>query len=179
MTLATWILAAMSAWIPPADADAYRYYQIAHDIAHVAEEHPIYSGRDAVAKTALLMASIASFESQFRADVDDGRVRGDQGLAYGLMQVHLRRGEVLKTRVDGLRIALARMEESFEFCRHVPRLDRLSGYTRGVCVSDMGSRLRIVRAERYWKAHPYADVEDAPDRGLQAKEGAPSREERP
>ena len=85
MSVAAWIYLAMSLWVHPRDQDEHRYYEIAHDIVAAAEEHPLYTGPDAVAKTALLIASVASFESQFRADVDDGRVTGDKGAARCIM----------------------------------------------------------------------------------------------
>ena len=89
----TWLVGAMIAWVPPLhDADRVRYESIARDMVAVAyddQEAPLFAGADGRAKTALLMASIASFESQYRADVDDGRVTGDHGRSFCLMLVQV------------------------------------------------------------------------------------------
>lgn len=154
--LSTWIYLAMVAWVPPQPADTDRYIEIAADIATVAQEAPLYSGADGAAKTALLMASIASFESFYRKDVDSLKVKGDNGAAQCLMQVHPRRGEDLSDRKSCLRIALLRMHESFRMCENLPLSYRLSGYTRGTCSEDKSSAYRISRAVQWWKSHPFA-----------------------
>src|ERR1700733_1517308 len=89
----TWLVGAMLAWVPPQhDTDRVRYESIAKDLVSIAfdaNETPVFTGDNAREKTALLMASIASFESGYRADVDDGRTTGDHGRSYCLMQVQV------------------------------------------------------------------------------------------
>src|SRR5579859_6955591 len=99
-SLVTYLVAAMVAWVPlhahapteaPEDVRA-RYESIAHDAAVVAleqNEAPLFDGPDARAETAVLMLSVASFESSFRKTVDDGVGRGDRGRSYCLMQIHV------------------------------------------------------------------------------------------
>jgi len=159
MTLAAWIFLAMSAWVPPGETDAARYQEIAQDIADVAIEAPLYEGSDGKAKTALLMAAVASFESFYRKDVDSLKVKGDNGAALCLMQVHPRKGEDLSDRKNCLRIALLRMHESFTRCANLPLSYRLSGYTRGSCAEDKSSAYRMYRATRFWKEHPFTGVD--------------------
>src|SRR5260370_42591882 len=98
--LVQYLVAAMVAWVPlhhhlpselPADVHA-RYESIARDLVAVAadeDEAPLFTGPDARVQTAVLMLSVASFESSFRKTVDDGRGLGDRGLSYCLMQIHL------------------------------------------------------------------------------------------
>jgi hypothetical protein len=82
MTLAAYIAAAMLSWSParehvpdlPADTEA-RYALIAGDIAAVAEderEAPLPVGDRSRAQSALVLASVAFFESRFWTWVDDG-----------------------------------------------------------------------------------------------------------
>lgn len=158
--LETWLFFAMSAWVPMSPDLSDHYAAIATDIAEVAHEAPLYDGEDGIAKTALLMASIASFESFYRKDVDSLKVKGDNGAALCIMQVHPRPGEDLSDRKSCLRVALMRMHESFSMCRSLPLEDRLSAYTRGTCAKDKSSEYRVSRAVRYWKAHPYVSGVD-------------------
>jgi hypothetical protein len=85
----TWLVGAMLLWVPPQrDVDRTRYESIAQDLVSVVydeHEQPVFTGDGGRAKTALLMASIASFESGFRADVDDGRTTGDHGRSYRIV----------------------------------------------------------------------------------------------
>src|SRR5262249_4293140 len=95
-TLSAYILSAMIAWMPlkvhhreAEDEARARYQAIAQDIAAVAldeNEPPLFAGEDGRTQTALLVASIASFESHFRADVDAGKARGDNGISWCVMQ---------------------------------------------------------------------------------------------
>jgi len=169
----TWLVGAMIAWVPPAhDADRVRYQSIAHDLAVVAfdeKEPAAFTGSDGRAKTALLMASIASFESQYRADVDDGRTTGDHGRSFCLMQV-----QVVGTTSEGwtgrdltsdrqkcFRAALKRIRISFDWCKDHAIEDRLSGYTSGTCRDGESlSRNRFWRARAYWQRTPFQPPDD-------------------
>lgn len=88
-----------SPWAQAAEHD--RYDAIAHDMAAVVldpAEPPLYAGEAPRAETGLLLASIGSSESQFRADVEAGHCRAnecDGGFAVGLTQIHPGQGIVL------------------------------------------------------------------------------------
>ncbi len=169
----TWLVGAMIAWVPPThDADRVRYESIARDLAAVAfdaNEPSAFAGDDGRAKTALLMASIASFESGYRADVDDGRVTGDHGRSFCLMQV-----QVVGTTSEGwtghdltsdrkkcFRAALKRIRISFDWCKAHAIEDRLAGYTSGLCRDNESlSRNRFWRARAYWTHTPFSPPDD-------------------
>jgi len=99
--LLLWLVTAMLSWTLPAarhDAERDRYEAIAQDavaVAFDAGEKPIYPGALGRTKTALMLLAIASYESGFRADVDDGTVRGDGGRSWCLMQVNLGANRIL------------------------------------------------------------------------------------
>jgi hypothetical protein len=169
----TWLVGAMMAWVPPThDADRVRYESIARDLTAVAfdeSEAPAFTGEDGRAKTALLMASIASFESGYRADVDDGRTTGDHGRSYCLMQVQVVgktsegwTGQDLVTdRKKCFRAALKRIRISFDWCKDHALEDRLAGYTSGQCRDgEHLSRDRFYRARAYWSRTPFLPPDD-------------------
>src|SRR5579884_644196 len=98
-SLVTYLVAAMMAWVPlraqspfeSQEAARARYESIARDAVSVAldeQETPLFDGPDGRTRTAVLMLSIASFESSFRKTIDDGVGRGDGGQSYCLMQIH-------------------------------------------------------------------------------------------
>jgi hypothetical protein len=164
--LTAYLLSAMTSWVP---VDQHRYYEtaaetedryraIAQDIALVAldpEEAPLFAGDEGRAKTALLLASVASFESTFNGKVDDCRVSGDGGRAHGLWQTHAPKAQVCADRLAAARIALRMVRDSFTQCRAQSLPDKLSHFTDGFCKHDWGrSRLRVERATKYWSAHP-------------------------
>src|SRR5258708_1970304 len=93
-SLVTYLIAAMVAWGPlraqtPIESSAAalaRYAGIARDVAQVVvdeEETPLFPGPDGRARTALLMLSVASFESSYRTTVDDGIGRVPPGRGRG------------------------------------------------------------------------------------------------
>lgn len=168
--LATWLLGAMLTWSPPISktpTEQARYESIAKDLATVAldpSEKPAFEGSDGRAKTALLMAAIASFESGYRADVDDGRTRGDHGTSWCLMQVRVfgktREGwtgeDLTRDRTKCFRVALRIIRESFAWCKDRPIEDRLAGYTVGSCKENEPlARNRFGRARSLWKERPF------------------------
>jgi hypothetical protein len=169
----TWLVGAMMAWVPPLhDVDRTRYEAIAHDLVAVAfdeKEAPAFTGDTGRAKTALLMASIASFESQYRADVDDGRVTGDHGRSYCLMQVQVygktaegwTGRDLVTDRTKCFRAALRAIRTSFDWCKDHALEDRLSGYTSGSCRDgEPLARNRFWRARAYWAKSPYLPPDD-------------------
>jgi hypothetical protein len=156
--LTAWLVSAMVTWVPPRPTDTVRYEAIAEDIANVAVEAPVFPSSDGAARTALLMAAIASFESTYRADIDAFKVKGDHGKSVGLMQVWLRPGEACADRLECLRIGRERIRESFTACRALPFPERLGIYTMGKCGTNAASRYRIGRAQAFWKKSPFVDT---------------------
>ena len=126
---------------------------------------------DGRAKTALLLASIAGFESSYRADVDDGRKRGKAGDAC-IMQIIVPRGKLLHLvgteyewsheegwttddliadRTKCVRAALHLVRESLKICRN------LSLYTIGRCDStEPKAKHRWERPRVHYVKHPAA-----------------------
>ncbi|HXX69844.1 MAG TPA: hypothetical protein VEK07_21870 [Polyangiaceae bacterium] len=173
-SLVTYLVAAMVAWVPPyahawtepeADVRA-RYESIAHDLASVVldeSESPLFTGRDARTQTALLMLSVASFESSFRKSVDDGIGRGDGGRSYCLMQIRVGAGltregwtgpQLIEDRRRCFRAALHILHSSFGACHALPLEDRLSAYATGHCITEARiSRSRVGRAKAWWTSH--------------------------
>lgn len=114
-SLVTYLIAALLAWCPlsrqtwrgePEDHARARYQRIAESIASVAldeQEPPLPGGRE---RTALLLASLAFWESGLREDVDEGRcplTECDAGYAWTLWQIHPDTGLTLDG--DGWRYA--------------------------------------------------------------------------
>jgi hypothetical protein len=171
-TLSAYIFSAMVTWTPlkvhfreSENEVRARYEGIARDIATVAldeSEPPLFAGEDGRTQTALLIASIASFESYFRADVDAGKARGDHGVSWCMMQVqvHGKTAEgwtgqdLILDRTKCIRAGLHLVQYSFEWCKHLPLRHKLSGYTSGTCGADASSEARIARAIRWMKEHP-------------------------
>jgi hypothetical protein len=171
-TLVTYLVAAMTAWVPAKaqpespEETMTRYEGIAHDVAAVAfdeGEEPLFPGRDARVQTALFMLSIASFESAYRKDVDQGLGRGDHGRSYCLMQIRVGEGttregwtgrQLVTDRKMCFRSALHILHGSFNVCRHLPIEDRMSAYATGRCFENADiSRSRVGRARAWWTAH--------------------------
>lgn len=89
-----------------------------------------------------LLANIALHEGMLRSDVADCRVRGDNGRARGLWQIHARTGEEYReacTLHGGAKVALARVRESIRVCGD------LTAYCSGKCgVGVTEARVRWV-----------------------------------
>jgi hypothetical protein len=172
-SLVTYLVAAMTAWIPvkvqateaPEDATA-RYESIARDAAAVAfdpSEAPLFFGPDGRTQTALFMLSIASFESSYLRTVDQGAGRGDRGRSYCLMQIRVGEGttregwtgrQLVTDRKLCFRAALHILHGSFNVCRNLPEDDRMSAYATGRCIENAEiSRSRIGRARWWWTQH--------------------------
>jgi hypothetical protein len=181
-TLTTYLLTAMTTWVPAAthpegaEKAMARYESIARDIATVALDEgqtPLFAGADGREKTALLLASIASFESFFRADVDEGRARGDNGGSYCLMQIQVGTKtaegwtgkDLIASRHKCLVAGLNRIRESFVMCRALPQPYRLAGYTCGRCVQEPKAEQRMNRAIKWLAAHPLPQEPDPKTQG--------------
>ena len=154
--MTTWVPVAEHAWVERAPVTVQRYSEIAETIAAVAnDEAPVFGGdeNEARVRTALLLASIASYESHYAARVDDCRV--SNGGAFGLWQTVAPRAKVCPDRGAAARLALSMIRQSFTECSKNSELDRLAFYTDGVCRPSWGrSRWRVGRGERFWKATP-------------------------
>jgi hypothetical protein len=154
--MVTWVPLEEHAWLEPRAVTAERYARIAETIAKVAsEEEPIFEGEleAARARTALLLAAIASYESHYAARVENCRV--SNAGALGLWQTVAPRGQVCKSREGAARVALAMVRQSFQACSRHDELDRLAFYTDGFCRRDWRrSRSRVGRATRYWTKTP-------------------------
>jgi hypothetical protein len=162
-----WLVAAMSAWVPPGANDAVRYDAIARDILSVAfdpEEAPLYDEANGRARTALVLASFAAAESGgFLLDVDTGKRRGGNG-AVCMMQVKVgphgtsegwSAKDLVENRSRCVRVGLHMMRESVQTCHAMKGADRLSFYTHGRCVADNGvARWRVGRADGWLKRNP-------------------------
>jgi hypothetical protein len=180
--LVTYLFAAMVAFVPlsqhayyekTADTEA-RYAAIAADVAELAldeTEAPVFKGELGRVKTALLMTSIASYESHFDARTDRGiSVRAgdnDNGKAVGLWQTHLyppllpegwTRAELAADRKKAARYALRMVRESFRICSRHPVAELLGWYAVGGngCSSSAKAESRVQRAMRWLEGHPFA-----------------------
>ena len=102
-SIVAYLVAAMIGWVPlhahlpseSVDDARARYESIARDVVSVAfdeSESPVFSGPEGRTQTALLMLSVASYESGYRKVVDDGRRLGDHSHSYCLMQVRVGTG---------------------------------------------------------------------------------------
>ncbi len=172
--LVAYLVAAMVSWVPfhaqptsESSAQARAHYEsIARDAASVAfdeAEAPLFDGPDARAETALLMLSVASFESSYRAKVDDGAHRGDNGHSYCLMQIRVGAGvtregwsghQLVEDRKLCFFAGLHILRASFNVCRTFPLDDRLGAYATGRCFLDAAiSRSRVHRARAWWQSH--------------------------
>jgi hypothetical protein len=164
----------MLSWVPlyahaPKESAAdvqERYESIARDVATVAldgGEQPLFGGDNGRVETALLMLSVASFESSFRKSVDDGIGRGDHGRSYCLMQIRVGSGttaegwtgpQLVEDRQRCFRAGLHILRGSFGICQKLAIEDRLSAYATGRCMDHVQvSRSRVMRARRFWESH--------------------------
>ena len=153
--LVSLILSAMVSWVDPAshrperpEVTRARYVAIAEDIAGVVLTARGERVRD-VETEALLLASIASFESSFRADVD-ACAKG-RGGAWSLWQIagggERSKRNICSSRREAARVALAMVRESFKACSGHAFEDRLAFYTDGRCEDRWWrSRSRVRRS---------------------------------
>jgi len=198
-TIVMWLVSAMLAWSPvdrvhyineaketAADATS-RYNDIAKALVEVTydpKRDPIFHSRKgkARAKTAMLLLSIAYYESGFRRDVDLGlgkMARGDFGNSHCMMQLNLGKdrqsttilekligqrwsaNDVVQDRTKCFTAGYELVAKSFNVCKHLPFKERLAVYASGNCDEGRGeSIVRVGRALRRYDAH-VATVMDA------------------
>lgn len=166
--LAAYIFSAMILWIPtsnhtftgePVTQITARYEEIAEAVEKVAldpNRTPLFSGDDGRIKTALLLASIASFESQYGRDVVNCKRAGDNGLAWGPWQTHSGKKRTCSSLEVAAGIAYDMIKYSFDHCQRVGLADKLTIYTSGgLCTHERGqaSRFRMNRALYWFNKH--------------------------
>ncbi len=167
MTLFSYVLAAMLFWSPlhyninnedPAERLS-RYEDIASDIVEVAmdpKERPIFYGKYARERTAVMLASIAMRESGFHRRVDTGEMRGDNERSVCIMQVmtnmpgkfNFTAEYLLAHRKDCIRAGLAIARASQ--CTGKNLDYRFRGYASGNCErrAKPDSEARVAKAGR-------------------------------
>lgn len=157
MDLAALVLTAMTTWVPvrehlqfePREVTVARYESIANDIAQVVEENDAQR-IGTPEREALLLASVASYESHFAARVDQCKKRGP---SWTIFQISSNRRLACSDRKAAARIALYRIRESFAVCAGLPYENRLSFYATGKVERTWFSRSRVERATRFEAAH--------------------------
>lgn len=166
--LATYIFAAMISWVPISEHTftgesvediTARYELIAETVEKKAldpNHEPLIEGEDGRIKTALLLASVASFESQYGRDVVTCQRLGDKGVAYGPWQTHMyNKAEAMQACTDlnvMVDLAYDMIKYSFDHCQRAELADKLTIYTSGGrCTHKRGqaSRYRVNRAMYY------------------------------
>lgn len=156
-----YLVAAMLAFVPleqcPSEYASVEYYEgIAADMLVAASVNPVYSEEEGgEVRTALLMASIASYESHF----DDEAVSRTHDVC--IMQVRPREGDDVSDRQKCLDIALDRIHESFKACSRGKR-ELLSVYTTGKCYfQQKDARYRRIRSDNWWETHPFQPSDES------------------
>lgn len=176
--LIAWLFSAMVYWVPPEHHDFYskraateeRYMSLAAAMVDaVTEDGPVFAGEDGIAKSVLVLGSLASFESAYNGKTGEGvsLVPGDNdnGAAIGYWQFHndpqwtrgWTRKEMLEDPAKQARVALAMVRESFRVCADKQLHYKLGWYANGgpTCGPSNASVARMTRALRWWQAHPY------------------------
>ena len=176
--LILWLVATMLRWTLPTpqhEAAAARYEEIAKDAVEVAfdpAEKPLFGNSIGRTQSVIVMLAIASYESGFRKDVEEGRARGDHGRSWCLMQINLGTSRV---RLDGDGWAWAKegepgawsgedlaadRQKCFRMALHFARVSYracgdLSLYTSGACSStEKSAQFRALRAKDALRRNP-------------------------
>jgi len=107
--------------------------------------------------TAVLLASVASFESVYRRDIMNCERPGLGGALGPFQHEHPRaRERVCDSWEQATRFALKMLHDSWRVCQRFDLRDRVSFYTDGRCEAGWWrSRSRVVRAQTYLRALPY------------------------
>jgi hypothetical protein len=197
-TIVAYLVSAMLAWAPTSNHAMYdanqqvtrdRYNSIATDIAAVAmdpAEPPLFEGENGRVETALVLLSVAFWESGFAARVDDGHCRPgecDGGLAVSLWQIHPDEGIVMDGDVYTYarnRSSEWRDEHASEILHRSDLRDRktaarvalhimrysmqrgagLCNYTGEVSGGCPKARVRLNFATRWAATHPFTGSEE-------------------
>lgn len=166
--LIAWVLAAMTQAQPPAKTPwADTYATTAEALATVAEEEPLFDGKDGARRTASWFVSVAWFESTFKPDAV-----GDKGQSVCLFQIGVSnlkglgvtKNELLTDVAACTRAARRMMKASIGVCSKRPLEDWLGQYAAGgdSCGGPEGqglreSRHRVRKAIWLFSNIPFAD----------------------
>jgi hypothetical protein len=178
-SLVRYLLLAMATWVPHVqhaavenfDVTEERYEEFAQDTARAMLDEdvdpiPFVPGDEINnrAESALLLASIASDESYYRADVmscapPTPDAPGDDGHSWGPFQTSRNRRSTCTSFEGAARVALEMVRESWRICAKLPFEARLAEYTDGfrwdTARADRRSRVKVGRMLRFWVAHPF------------------------
>lgn len=193
--IVVWVLTAMLAWIPAPEKSVLgessqehlaRREEIARQFVEVAfdpAERPLFEGPSGRAETALFLASIASFESRYDVDVDNGKRVGGLGEVC-IMQVMVdwsdkknpktKEGwttkDLISDRKKCIRAALHMLQTSQEICSNASHplnatkkalkgADQFTIYTGGKCSEgSIHAAHRFDRSRKWSQAHPAPSV---------------------
>lgn len=158
--LATWVPIRYHAFCEQRKRTEDRYWELSVAIARVALTHePVFDDDPKHVKTALLLASIASYEGVMIARFMQCKEAG-KGNAWGPWQCQ---GDACKPHVCGSYLQAAewalegkgQVRESFFVCHSYDVRDRLAGFTDGRCERNWDrSRVRVQRALKYYARKP-------------------------
>ena len=164
-TLSLWILNILVSISPPqnqigeSEIEARnRYESIADDMAYAIEfADPIFKGKDAKFKEAALLTSIAFYESSgFKKDIDSGKIRGDNGKSWCLMQINVgtdtikfgnsdmkswKGQDLVKDRKKCFLAGIESIKISRNLCSKLSESGSLSVYTTGRCIPNQKEAL--------------------------------------
>lgn len=165
----SWLVSMMLQWSPPERRNSYipeakenledaraRYTTIAEEFLSVAmspDAPKLFGGKQGRLRTAMLMSTVALYESGYRRDVHLGigkLGRGDHGRSWCLMQINVGTGTVpsknptisswkgadlvgIRNTSNCARAGLDMLDRSMRACSKLPLRDRLSAYTSGKC----------------------------------------------
>jgi hypothetical protein len=166
--LASYLLTAMNNWVPQSDLSFYekasdtdtRYMNIALAIAEAAldpSNEPLFDGEDGRVKTALVLASTASWESGYNKRVMLCKKVGDNGQAFGLWQTHSGRKKTCGDIKAAAVIAMEMIRTSMTACKSLPLKYQMAAYTNGHCCRSSHSADRMGRGLK-WFDHQFPDL---------------------
>jgi hypothetical protein len=161
---------------PEADMNV-RYHQIADDMVEAIQtSKPLFTGDKADLQEAALLTSIAWFESGFRKDVGDGRVRGDAGSSWCYMQHNIGGGHIavgdedmqkwtgkdlVKDNKKCFKAGIEVLRHSMKECASYKGSDVISMYTSGKCsVGEKHAKNRWLFAGQIVTDHPFEVKKD-------------------
>lgn len=165
INLSSYIFSAMVAWVPiknhiyeNSDETEERYHLISETITDTVNKfdtnHIFPDNENGKVKTALLMASIASYESHFHRAVYRCKKGSPGKISWGIFQVQGPKFEVCGNKEAGAAIALKIIDDSFSKCKRYNLSDKLSYYTDGSCHHNWSrSKIRVNRAMVYFNNH--------------------------
>jgi hypothetical protein len=164
MNSINFLLAATLSWVPAKEADMIRRTQIVRDaLEAVKVEGRLFTEGTGDVQTALFMLAIASYESGYHVGVDNGRIRGDGGQSWCLMQMRVGayKGvygwygrDLVVDRVKCFRAGLWALHQSLKACKYMKGSDKFSAYAHGKCIKNSRAmKTRYNRAAKWIQEH--------------------------